>query len=75
MRTTIDLDPDVLNTAKQLAAQRGSTLGKVLSDLARQSLSSGPGKEAVRNGMRVFAPRPGAKPPTLELINQLRDEE
>ena len=34
MRTTLDIDEDVLETAKELAAKRGTTAGRVLSDLA-----------------------------------------
>ncbi len=40
MRTTLDLDADVLQAAKELAAARGSTAGKVLSELARKGLES-----------------------------------
>lgn len=39
MRTTLDLDEDVLLAAYGLARQRGTTIGKVLSTLARQTLS------------------------------------
>lgn len=38
MRTTLDLDEDVLLAAYGLARQRGTTIGKVLSTLARQTL-------------------------------------
>lgn len=41
MRTTLDIDPDVLATAKQLAARRNVSVGRVLSDLARQALTDG----------------------------------
>ncbi len=37
MRTTLDIEGDVLIAAKEIARQKGSTLGKVLSDLARQA--------------------------------------
>lgn len=39
MRTTLDLDEDVLLAAYGLAQQRGTTIGKVLSKLARQTLT------------------------------------
>jgi len=35
IRTTLDLDDDVLHAAKEIAAARGSTAGKVLSELTR----------------------------------------
>ena len=39
MRTTLDIDDDVLQAAKELATLRGSTAGKVLSELARRALT------------------------------------
>ena len=74
MRTTLNLDDDILQIAKQLAQQRGSTTGQVISELARQALEpKTPPK--MRNGVMVFDPKPGAKKPYLALVNQLRDEE
>lgn len=73
VRTTLDVDEDVLLVAKQLARQRGSTTGRVLSELARRSLQ--PEHSApVRNGVRLFPLRRNAKKPHLELVNRLRDE-
>jgi predicted DNA-binding ribbon-helix-helix protein len=37
MRTTIDLQEDVFLAAKEVAMQRGNTLGKLISNLARQT--------------------------------------
>jgi hypothetical protein len=34
MRITLDIDEDVLEMAKELAAQRGTTAGRILSALA-----------------------------------------
>jgi hypothetical protein len=75
MRTTLDIDDDVLQVAKELAVTRGSTAGRVLSDLARQALK--PHRDVrVRNGVPLLPARPtGAPRPTMRLINQLRDEE
>ena len=39
MRTTIDIEEDVLLAAKEIARQRGVTLGRALSELARKSLT------------------------------------
>jgi hypothetical protein len=75
MRTTLDLDPDVLQAAKELAAARRSTAGKVLSELARRALES-PRQSRVRNGVPLLAHRPAGSPrPTMKLVNDLRDEE
>lgn len=38
MRTTLDIDQDVLLAVKQLAASQKTTAGKVLSNLARERL-------------------------------------
>ena len=74
MRTTLELDDDLLTASKELARQKGATLGKVISDLARQSLAAkAPPK--MRNGMLLFESRPGAPKPDMELVNRLRDEE
>ena len=48
MRTTVDIDDDVLCAARALAAQHGCSLGSAISQLARQSLnrSSRPARPA-----------------------------
>ena len=38
MRTTIQIDDDVLSVAKQIATARGVSLGHVVSELARKGL-------------------------------------
>ena len=74
MRTTLDVDDDVLQAAKELAASRGTTAGKVLSDLARRALT--PSRVSrVRNGVPLVPRRPtGSARPTMALVNRLRDE-
>jgi len=74
MRTTLDLDEDILQAAKELAASRRTTAGRVLSELARKALA--PTRPArVRNGVPVLPRRPaGAPRPTMKLVNALRDE-
>ena len=59
MRTTLDIDDDVLQAAKELAQARKKTTGKVLSDLARQALEPKTSYK-VRNGVPVIPHRPGA---------------
>ena len=74
MRTTLDLDDDVLQAAKELAILRGTTAGKILSELARAALA--PSRIArTRNGVPLLPARPaGAPRPTMKLVNQLRDD-
>ena len=75
MRTTLEIDDDLVATAKQLAKKQGLTMGRVISDLARQSLSAD-APRTMRNGVWLFTPRPSsAVKPTMELVNALRDEE
>jgi hypothetical protein len=73
MRTTLELDDDLLTSAKDLARQQGVTLGQVISDLARKSLAAqAPVK--VRNGALLFVPKTRASKPDLRVVNKLRDE-
>jgi hypothetical protein len=73
MRTTVDLEEDVLLAAKEIARQRGSTLGRVLSDLARQALTRRT-PVSTKHGLPVFPVQAGAGVVTLDLVNRLRDE-
>lgn len=73
MRTTLSIDDDVLAAAKALAEHENRSIGQVLSDLARKSLTK-PAAKTMRNGFPVLPRRPGGEPVTLEIVNQLRDE-
>jgi hypothetical protein len=77
VRTTLDIDEDVLQAAKELAAKEKRTTGAVLSQLARQGFRSGsaiPGSQSgSRNGIEMLPPR-GEKV-TLAHVRQLMDEE
>ena len=75
MRTTLDLDDDILQAAKELAAAKGSTAGKVLSELARRGLARVGESGQVRNGVPLLVPRPASEPRvTMKRVNELRDE-
>jgi hypothetical protein len=73
MRTTLELDDDVLAAARSLAKVRKRALGQIVSDLARQALQEGQANR-VRNGVPLFPRRSGQVCVTGELVNQLRDE-
>lgn len=73
MRTTLDLDEDILGIAKELAAQRKTSAGKVISELVRKALEPKK-KPKYRNGIRLLEPKPGASRPTLDQIREWRDE-
>jgi hypothetical protein len=74
MRTTLDIDADVLETAKELAARRGTTAGRVLSDLARSALAPRDDAGRRRNGVPILARNKKAEIVTPEVVNRLRDE-
>ena len=76
MRTTLDIDEDVLNAAKELAAVRGTSAGKVLSELARKGLAPvAEARASTRNGVPVMPSRGADAPrPTMHQVNQLRDD-
>ncbi len=40
MRTTLDIDDDILAAARDLAKAEGKTMGAVMSDLARRALTA-----------------------------------
>jgi hypothetical protein len=73
MRTTLDLDEDLLLVAKQLAEQQRTTMGRVVSQLVRKALEPGETPN-IRNGIPLFSPVPSAAKPSLSLVNRLRDE-
>jgi len=74
VRTTIDLDDELLRTAKDIAAVRGETLSKVISELAWKGLRpEDRGHNGTRNGFPLLPVRPGALPVTPEHVAELLD--
>lgn len=75
MRTTLDIDDDVLSAAKELARRQRKTVGKLASELMREALR----KRAMHTstasrGRHGFRPIPaGRSPVTNELVNDMRD--
>lgn len=77
MRTTVDIDDDILIAAKALARRRKKTTGAVLSELARRGLNSAPDTAGNEEGESFYGFQPWpkrGKPVTNELINRLRDD-
>lgn len=75
MRTTLDIDEDVLQVAKELASARGSTAGKVLSELARKALEPATSGRVV-NGVPVLPRRArDAERPTMKQVTSVREPE
>jgi hypothetical protein len=76
LRTTLAIDDDVLAAARHLAEREQRSMGEVISSLARQGLSrSTRGSKPERNGIPLLATGLGGQAVTLELVNQLRDEQ
>jgi len=77
MRTTMNIDEDVLLAAKGLARRDGSSVGAVISELARKGLnggSSGDGRPE-DDGFCGFRPLPKrGRPVTNELVDRLRED-
>lgn len=73
VRTTLDVEEDVLMAAKEMARQHGVSTGKILSELARQALTHGEVYET-RNGVPLFPIQPDAGVVTSELVYRLLDE-
>jgi hypothetical protein len=72
MRTTLTIDDDVLIAATGIARQQRTSIGSVLSDLARNGLRR-PEALAVRNGVNLLARGDSQAVVTLEMVNALRD--
>lgn len=75
MRTTLNLDDDVLRAVKELARLRGSTAGAILSELAREALERErpPGEVTVRNGVPLLPATPGSGIVTPDAVRALQD--
>ena len=71
MRTTLDLDDDVLAAARALAVAEGRSLGAVISDLAKRGLRPRP-----REGgdFPVFEVPDDAPPLTIDAVRRALDE-
>jgi hypothetical protein len=74
MRTTLDIEDDVLQAAKEIAASRGVTAGSVVSELIRKALQPAIGAARVRNGVPLLSRPPGTPVMTMKVVNELRDE-
>ena len=81
MRTTLDLDEDILSSAKEIARREKKTAGRVISELVQRALtsvampSSGPlrAREPLAGyGFKPFASRGVVV--TNAAIDRLRDE-
>jgi len=76
MRTTLDIDDDLLEIAKARARIRDTSAGKELSDMARLAITPIADEDPEhRNGFGLLPRRPGAREVTNEMIDRIREEE
>ena len=80
MRTTLDIDDDVLQAAKELAEHEGKTAGQLLSDLARPGIlcrnshkeESSDAPFIIKDGLPVLRSRGGIV--TNEMVKRIQQE-
>ena len=77
MRTTLDIEDDVLQAAKELAEREGSTAGRVISALARRGLMTPERKtkppQPMRGGVPLLPSR--GEVVTVNHVQNLMDQE
>lgn len=76
MRTTLEIDDDVIEAARALSRRKSQGLGRTISELARKGLA--PDHTAtieLEDGIPVWTHGPDAIPVTTELVRSLLEEE
>lgn len=73
MRTTLEIDDDVVGAARELAALEKRSLGSVISELARRGLT--PAQVAVDEALPVIRLPAGSPPITPEMVRRALDED
>jgi hypothetical protein len=73
MRTTLNIDEDVVAAARELAAGEHRSLGSVISELARRGLT--PARVEAAGGLPVIRVPPGAPAITPEMVRRALDED
>lgn len=78
MRTTLNIDDDVLSVAKEFAKRKRKTAGELVSDLMREAIHARTNPSATghrRQALYGFEPIPaGGAVVTNEQVDQLREE-
>jgi hypothetical protein len=73
VRTTLDLDADVVIAARELAANERRSLGSVISELARRGLT--PARVEADGELPVIRVPAGTPPITPEIVRRALDED
>ncbi len=73
MRTTLNIDEDVVTAARELAAGERRSLGAVISELARRGLT--PARVESEGGLPVIRVPAGTPPITPGMVRRALDED
>ena len=73
MRTTLDLDDDVLSAARELARNRNASIGAVISELARAGMR--PSSIQIIDGLPVIRARPDSTIITSDMVSRALNDE
>ncbi|SHN80446.1 hypothetical protein SAMN05660350_02932 [Geodermatophilus obscurus] len=73
MRTTLDLDDDVVAAARELATEQRRSLGSVVSELARRGLT--PARVDTEGGLPVIRVPSGSPAITAAMVRRALDED
>lgn len=74
MRTTLNLDDDVLSQVKQYADSRSVALGRAVSELVRRGLNT-PVQTQVINGIHVVVLPENSPPVDTDHVKHLLEDE
>jgi hypothetical protein len=74
MRTTLNLDEDVLETTRAIARAEGRALGAVISDLVRRGLVPAELRIDDEDGFPVFRVDQSVEPITNEMVRAALEE-
>ena len=75
VRTTLEIDDEIMLTVKEIARQRKTTAGIVVSGLLRESLQPRSFAIEYRDGVPVLPRGANAPVVTTELVNRLLNED
>lgn len=78
MRTTLDIDQEVLDAIKEIARRNGETAGQVVSELLRRALTQSVVSMGVREPKAAYGFRPfpaGSRVVSNADVDKLRDDE
>lgn len=73
VRTTLEIDDDLIAAARELAGIEGRSIGSVVSDLIRKGLT--PTKVDTEDGLPVIRVPAGSPPITPEMVRRGLDED